>query len=555
MEIDLDRLPDDPALLQQMLRDVVTTAAHQHGELHAENDKLRMLIQRLLRHRFGRRSEQLGADQLQFGLEDLEQTVAANQAGQDAADDAAGRRRGRGDARPNRNHGALPAHLPRDEVVIDIEHRDCPCCGGSLQAIGELRTEQLDIAPAQLRVRVTRRPRYVCRSCDGVIAVAPAPERPIDGGMATEALIVHVVVSKFCDGLPLYRQTQMLARQGVTLDRSTLSNWVGRACWWLTPLYDLIVATVLASNKLFADDTTLPVLDPGRGRTKTGRLWCYAVDDRPWRGASHPAAAYVYSEDHRVARPAKHLATFNGVLQVDGYNGFKRLAGDRADASVRLAFCWAHMRRGFYDFHVSTKSPLAAEVLARIRTLYAIEAEIRGHPAEHRRRVRQERSRPIVEALHAWLEDHLPRVSGASDLAQAMRYALRHWSGLLVFLDDGRVEIDSNVVERAIRPIPMTRKAALFAGSDGGARHWAIAMTLIQTAKLNGVEPMAYLTDVLQRIVSGRTKAHELQSLLPWNWTPGLEHNSARSPRRVEPRGRSLPPEKFRTSLPRRLQM
>ena len=214
MEIDLDRLPDDPALLQQMLRDVVTTAAHQHGELHAENDKLRMLIQRLLRHRFGRRSEQLGADQLQFGLEDLEQTVAANQAGQDAADVAAGGQRRRGDARPNRNHGALPAHLPRYEVVIDIEDRDCPCCGGSLQAIGELRTEQLDIAPAQLRVRVTRRPRYVCRSCDGVPVVAPAPERPIDGGMATEALIVHVVVSKFCDGLPLYRQSQMLARQG-----------------------------------------------------------------------------------------------------------------------------------------------------------------------------------------------------------------------------------------------------------------------------------------------------------------------------------------------------
>jgi hypothetical protein len=348
--------------------------------------------------------------------------------------------------------------------------------------------------------------------------VAPAPERPVDGGMATEALIVHVVVSKFCDGLPLYRQTQMLARQGVTLDRSTLSNWVGRACWWLMPLYDLIVATVLASNKLFADDTTLPVLDPGRGRTKTGRLWCYAVDDRPWRGASHPAAAYVYSEDHRAARPAEHLATFQGVLQVDGYNGFKRLAGDRADASVCLAFCWAHMRRGFYDFHVSTKSPLAAEVLARIRALYAIEAEIRGHPAEHRRRVRQERSRPIVEALHAWMEHHLPRVSGASDLALAIRYALRHWSGLIVFLEDGRVEMDNNVVERAIRPIPMTRKVALFAGSDGGARHWAIAMTLIQTAKLNGVEPMAWLTDVLERIVSGRTKARELQNLLPWNW-------------------------------------
>ena len=520
MQIDLERLPDDAKLLRQMLRDVVTAAAQQHGELHAENDKLRMLIQRLLRHRFGRRSEQLTDDQLQFGLEDLEQTIAENQAGQDAVDDAAKQRPGRRDTRAHRNHGALPAHLPRDEVVIDIEDHDCPCCGRSLQVIGELRTEQLDIAPAQLRVRVTRRPRYVCRTCDGVIVVAPAPERPIDGGMATEALIAHVVVSKFCDGLPLYRQTQMLARQGVALDRSTLSNWVGRACWWLTPLYDLIVGTVLASNKLFADDTSLPVLDPGRGRTKKGCLWCYAVDDRPWGGESHPAAAYVYSEDHKGAHPAKHLACFKGVLQVDGYNGFKRLAGDRADASVRLAFCWAHMRRGFYDFHVSTKSPLAAEVLARIRTLYAIEAQIRGQPAEHRRLVRQERSRPIVAALHAWLEDYLPRVSGASDLAMAMRYALRHWSGLVVFLDDGRVEMNSNIVERAIRPIPMTRKAALFAGSDGGARHWAIAMTLIQTAKLNGVEPMAWLTDVLERIVSGRTKAHELHTLLPWAWTP-----------------------------------
>ena len=520
VQIDLEQLPDDPKLLQQMLRDVVTAAAQQHGELHAENDKLRMLIQRLLRHRFGRRSEQLTDDQLQFGLEDLEQTIAENQAGQDAANDAANKRRERRNTRSQRNHGALPAHLPRDEVVIDIEDHDCPCCGGSLQVIGELRTEQLDISPAQLRVRVTRRPRYVCRSCDGVIVVAPAPERPIDGGMATEALIAHVVVSKFCDGLPLYRQTQMLARQGVALDRSTLSNWVGRACWWLTPLYDLIVSTVLASDKLFADDTTLPVLDPGRGRTKKGRLWCYAVDDRPWGGESHPAAAYIYSEDHKCAHPAEHLACFKGVLQVDGYNGFKGLAGDRADASVRLAFCWAHMRRGFYDFYISTKSPLAAEVLARIRTLYAIEAEIRGYPAEHRRCVRQERSRSIVEALHVWLEDHLPRVSGASDLALAMRYALRHWSGLVVFLDDGRVEMDSNVVERAIRPIPMTRKAVLFAGSDGGARHWAIAMTLIQTAKLNGVDPMAWLTDVLERVVSGRTKAHELHTLLPWNWQP-----------------------------------
>jgi transposase len=516
VQIDPDTLPDDPALLRQMLR----TLLHQQGELHAENDKLRLLIERLLRHQFGRRSEQLDADQLQFGLEDLEQTVAENQAGQDAADPAQDRQRQRRDARTNRNHGALPADLPRYEVVIDIADRHCPCCGGALHAIDELRTEQLDIVPAQLRVRVTRRPRYACRVCEGAVVVAPAPARPIDGGMATEALIAHVVVSKFCDSLPLYRQAQMLGRQGVTLDRSTLSNWVGRACWWLTPLYDLVVGTVLSSTKLFADDTTLPVLDPGRGRTKTGRLWCYAVDDRPWCGSSHPAAAYVYSEDRKGVRPAGHLANFRGVLQVDGYAGFKRLAGDRADASVRLAFCWAHMRRPFYEFFVSTQSPLAAEVLARIRELYAIETEVRGHPADHRRQVRHERSRPIVEALHVWLQDHVERVSATSDLAKAIRYALRHWPGLMVFLDDGRVEMDTNVVERAIRPNTLTRKNALFAGSDGGARHWAMAMTLIQTAKLNGVEPMAWLTDVLERVVSGRTKAHELHTLLPWNWRP-----------------------------------
>jgi transposase len=341
VQIDPDTLPDDPALLQQMLRIVL----HQQGELHAENDKLRLLIQRLTRHQFGRRSEQMTADQLQFGLEDLEQTIAENQAGQDAADVASDRKLKARAERPARNHGMLPAQLPRYEVVIDAEHGACPCCGGTMHSIGELRTEQLDIVPAQLRVRVTRRPRYACRACEAAVVVAPAPDRPIDGGMATEALIAHVVVSKYCDSLPLYRQAQMLGRQGVTLDRSTLSNWVGRACWWLTPIYDLVVGAVLSSTKLFADDTTLPVLDPGRGRTKTGRLWCYAVDDRPWCGPSHPAAAYVYSEDRKGARPAGHLASFRGVLQVDGYAGFKRLAGDRVDASVRLAFCWAQARR------------------------------------------------------------------------------------------------------------------------------------------------------------------------------------------------------------------
>jgi transposase len=484
VQINPDALPNDAAELQKMLRAVLL----QQSALHAENDKLRLLIQRLTRHQFGRRSEQLSPDQLQLALEDLEQTIAANQAAQEAITPGIPRRHAE---RAARNHGALPAHLPRYEVVIDIENRDCPCCGVALTPIGELRTEQLDIVPATLRVRVTRRPRYVCRACDDGVVVAPAPDRPVDGGMPTEALIAHVVVSKFADAQPLYRQVQILS---------------------------LLVGTVLSSPKVFADDTTLPVLEPGRGRTKTGRLWCYAVDDRPWCGPGHPVAVYAYSEDRKGERPAEHLAGFAGVLQVDGYAGFKRLAGDRADGSVTLAFCWAHMRRGFYDFYVSTQSPLAAEVLGRIRELYAIEAEIRGQSAEHRRRMRDERSRPIVDALHGWLYEHVDRVSAVSDLAKAIRYAIRHWPGLVMFLDDGRIEMDTNVVERAIRPSVLTRKNALFAGSDGGARHWAVAMTLIQTAKLNGVDPMAWLTDVLERIVSNGTKAHELHTLLPWTW-------------------------------------
>jgi transposase len=280
VQIDLDALPDDSATLQQMLREVVSAAAQRDAELNGENDKLRFLIHRYLRHRFGPRSEQLDPDQLQLGLEDLEEEIAETEAAQDASE-VVGDQRQRRASQSNRNRGDLPAHLPRIEVVIGLESKQCPCCGGRLHAIGEDVSEMLDIVPAQLRVKVTRRPKYACRSCESAIVQAPAPERPIDGGMATEALIAHVVVSKFLDHLPLYRQSQILARQGIMLDRSTLSSCVGRACWWLKPLYDLIVKTVLSSDSLLADDTTLPVLDPGRGWTKTGRLWCYAVDERP----------------------------------------------------------------------------------------------------------------------------------------------------------------------------------------------------------------------------------------------------------------------------------
>ncbi|MGD0109793.1 MAG: IS66 family transposase [Rhodopila sp.] len=506
-------LPDDPAALQQLLLAAL-----------AEIERQRLIIAALQRNRFGRRSEKLDDATVQQGVEDLEQSVAEQSAAVAAAvsrssppvTDTAPRAPRSEPAK--RNRGALPAELPRVEQVIDVEGKVCPCCGGALHVIGEDRSEMLDYVPAHFRVRVTRRPRYGCRACEEAVVQAPAPERPIDGGMATEALLAHVLINKYSDHLPLYRQAQIFARQGITLDRSTLCNWVGRACWWLAPLHELVLSTVLASPRVFADDTTLPVLDPGRGRTKTGRLWCYAVDNRPWCGPGHPAAAYIYSEDRKGEHPQTHLRGFRGLLQVDGYAGFGGLVRNQTDDAPQLAFCWAHARRKFYDIHVATKSPLAEEALRRIAELYAIEADIRGTPAENRRSVRQQRSRPLVEAMRTWLTEQLERISGRSTLAQAMRYALNHWNGLILYLDDGRLEMDTNTVERAMRPVALGRKNALFAGADSGGRHWAIVATLIQTAKLNDVEPLAWLTDVLQRMVAGRTKLHELATLLPWNW-------------------------------------
>jgi transposase len=533
MTLVLDDPPRDPdrmlPMLQQMA-EVITqqnatiaalrierdTAQSRQEAAQAEIEKLRLLIRQLQRGRFGRRSERLDPDQLQLGLEDLEQTVAAAEAAREEV--AARSSTPRTPRVRRRNLGALPTHLPRVEVLVDVEDKSCPCCGGSLHVIGEDTSEMLDLVPAQLQVKVIRRPRYGCRACEEAVVQALAPERPITGGMATEALLAHVLVAKFCDHLPLYRQAQIFARQGIELDRSTLCDWVGRACWWLEPLWRLLRRHVMASTRIFADDTTLPVLDPGRGRTKTGRLWGYAIDDRPWGGETPPAVVYLYAEDRRGEHPAAHLSEFQGVLQVDGYGGFKRLLESRPPGTIRLAFCWAHCRRRFYEIHQATGSPLAEEALRRIGELYAIEAAVRGRSAEERRATRQERSKPIVDALHAWLTAQLGRVSGRSNLAEAIRYALRHWPGLILFLEDGRIELDTNIVERAIRPIALGRKNALFAGSDGGARHWAIVASLVTTAKLSGVEPLAWLTDVLERVVSGRTKAHELERLLPWTW-------------------------------------
>jgi hypothetical protein len=330
--------------------------------------------------------------------------------------------------------------------------------------------------------------------------------------LPTEITVAQVLVAKYADHLPLYRQAQIYARQGITLDRSTLADWVGRAAFVLQPVHERLLAALKASSKLFADETTAPVLDPGRGRTKIGQLWAYARDDRPWGSTGPPGVAYVYAPDRTAKQPITHLAGFSGVLQVDGYGGYRALA-ERND--VQLAFCWSHVRRRYYELAAAGPAPIATEALQRIASLYAIEKEIRGLSAEHRCAVRQERSRPILDELEPWLRAKLALISQKTKLAQAIRYALSRWDGLTRFVDDGRIEIDSNVVERSIRPIALNRKNALFAGSDGGAEHWAVIASLIETCKLNSVDPHAYLSDTLTKIVNGHPNSR-IDELLPW---------------------------------------
>ena len=358
---------------------------------------------------------------------------------------------------------------------------------------------------------VTRRPRYGCRSCESTVVQAPAPARIVEGGIPTEALIAQVLVSKYADHLPLYRQAQICARQGVQLDRSTLADWVGRAAWYLRPLRDHILERLRRSERLFADETTAPVLDPGRGRTKTGQLWAYARDDRPWGGSDPPMVAYVYAADRKAERPETHLGEFAGILQVDGYGGYAALA--RRRQQVQLAFCWAHVRRKFYE--LADSSPVATEVLRRIAMLYAIENEVRGSPAERRHAVRDERSRSIVDDLLQYLDALARQVSAKSKLGEAIRYALTRWDGLSRFLDDGRIELDSNTVERSIRPLALNRKNALFAGSDEGGDNWAVIATLIECCKLNGVNPHEWLAETLTRLANGHP-ANSVGELMPW---------------------------------------
>jgi len=504
-----DALPED----MPGLRGAALALLAERDELLRRVERMHHIIRVLQRAQFGRRSEQLDPDQLRLALEDREIASAHDQATAEQQTKAP-RPRPAPDARKS-----LPAHLPRVEVVIEPETTSCPCCGGGMHVIGEEKSERLDVIPAQHRILVTRRPKYGCRACAGAVVQAPAPERLIRSGLPTEAMVAHVLVSKYAWHLPLYRQAQILLAQGIEIDRSVLAFWVGYAAAELMPLWQRMREMLLGSPRLFVDETRAPVLDPGRGRTKTGYFWSIARDDSAWHGGTGPpAVAYTYAPGRGAEHAMTLLAGYRGIVQCDGYTAYKQVARrGRAGNAVILAFCWAHWRRRFYEIAKGGGAPIAEEALRRIAKLYQIEAELRGRGADERQAVRQAHSKPLVADLKTWLQAQLARASAKSAIAVAIRYGFNHWDGLVRFLEDGRIEIDSNVVERSMRPIALNRKNALFAGHDTGAENWACLASLIETCKLNGVDPQAYLTDVLTKLVN-LWPAARIDELMPWAW-------------------------------------
>ena len=428
----------------------------------------------------GARSEKLDPDQLLLTLEDIEQAIAESEANDDKKDAIAAKVRAE---KRRANRGALPRHLPRVDVTIAPEDTNCPCCRTPMHVIGEETSERLDVIPAQFRVIVTHRPKYACRACEEAPVQAPAPERLIKGGLPTEAMVAYVLAAKYAWHLPLYRQAQILLSQGVAIERATLAFWVGYAAAELKPLYLRLRELILGSLKIAVDETVAPVLDPGRGRTKKGYFWAIARDDRPWGGTDPPAIAYTYAPGRGAVHALKLLDTYHGIVQCDGYAAYKNIANAAyLGEAITLAFCWAHLRRKFFEIAKGGSAPIASQALDRIALLYAIEKTIHGRSADERRAVRQEKSKPLVLALKIWLEEQLARVSAKSVIAEAIRYGLNHWDGLVRFLEDGRIELDTNIVERGMRPIVLNRKNALFAGHDQGAENWAAIASLSKLA-------------------------------------------------------------------------
>jgi transposase len=503
-----EALPDEPAALKRIIAAMAQDAVNAQAEIA----KLKFQLARYRRAEFGRSSEKLEreVEQLELAIETLEidQAERLAMASPAAATVVASAVEAQKPARR-----PLPDHLPREDVVHLAGHA-CPSCGGALRRIGEDITETLDYVPGRFKVVRHIREKLSCRACETVVA-APPPDHAIARGRASAGLLAHIVVSKYDDHLPLYRQAEIYAREGVNLETSTLSGWVGATAAALKPLVDALTADVVAADTLHVDDTPVPVLAPGTGKTKTGRLWVYVRDERPFAGTRPPAALFFYSADRKGEHPRAHLKEFRGVIHADGYAGFNELfAGNR----ITEAACWAHVRRKFFDVHAATASPIAKEALDRIGQLYSVEDTIKGLPPEHRRRERQQRSKPIAEALAAWADETVRRLSRKSELATAFRYMRGRRTALGRCFDDGRLALDNNPAERALRCVAIGRKNYLFAGSDAGGRRAAALYSLIESAKLNDVDPQRYLADLLARIADH--PARQIAELLPWQWQP-----------------------------------
>ena len=501
-------------------------AARRHVEAELADQKalvaqLERLVQEFKRAKFGPRSEKLDADQLALALEDIEVAIAEVREALDVRD-----KQQRKESTPRRTGTlvALPKEFPRVEQVIEPESVVCPCGCGDMVRIGEDRHQRLDLVRARYQVVVTVLPRYACPKGNAGVVQAKAPAHLIEGGLPTEGLLAHVVVEKFSEHKPFYRQWQEFVRHGVPVDRSALAGWAGKTSYHVAPIVDRMSEVLKRSSKLFMDETRAPVLDPGRGKTKTGYLWALARDDRSWGGADPPGVVFHYAPGRGGIHAEQILDGFDGILQVDGYAGYRRLTvpDRRGGSPLVLAHCWAHARREVIKSTPQTGSPVADEVLRRIAELYKIEKEIRGQPAAERLAARQQRSRPLVEQLEVWIHAQRERLSRKSVMGVALGYLVNHWDGLRVFLDDGRVEMDSNPVENLIRPLALTRKNALFAGHDEGARSWARLASLIGTCKLNGVEPFAYMKATLEAIAAGHPQSR-IDELLPWNFPATAE--------------------------------
>lgn len=505
-----DDLPDDIEQMAALVR-----------ELRAENAQLRSLLKGVAHQAFGSRSERAGVilgDQGQLDLGDLVDMpmAAANDDG--AAEEKASIKR----PRAKRGMMALPVQLERVERVLDPETLDCPCCAGRLHRIGEDASEALDWVPAIVRVIRTVRPRYACRKCREGVVQAPAPRRAIPGSMVTTSTLAWMAAARFAWSIPLNRQLQMLVGQGVILDRALPSRWMRRIAWWLRPLYERQLAYIHAQARIFCDETRMPVLEKGRKRTRITQFWAHACDDGPWSGPARPAVVYIHARGRGHAEARQQLASYQGILQVDGYAAYKALVRKGAEG-IMLVFCLAHARRKFVDAYRKSPSPAAAAIIALIGEVYAIEARVRTGSAAERLKVREAETRQLMDKIRSQIDGMLPGLSPKSDLAKAMRYTLNHWKGLTLFLNDGRIEVDTNTVERGMRNVAQGRKASLFAGSEEGAQTWAILASLLQTARLNGLDPYTWLNDVLERIVCDQVKINDLDSLLAWNWRPAAE--------------------------------